>query len=234
MAKYSDGLKDRIWSEGFLHIFEGGSVMEIFSGAIPSDPNQAVVDPPLIRMMLPNVPFKLASPQVVDVNTTWQSLYGDVMNTGHATWARIRKVSDLNQLDTTRLWPRIDITVGVVPPAELILDSADINSSTIIRINNFLLIADVLLTLPTIAVQPINFNVHAGDEVTFTIVATGLMPIKYQWQTDRGAGWINVGANAPTYTIPAATLTDNLSRFRVLVTNESGSILSDSATVLVS
>ncbi|MFZ3383234.1 MAG: carbohydrate binding domain-containing protein [Candidatus Methanoperedens sp.] len=81
---------------------------------------------------------------------------------------------------------------------------------------------------PTITTQPLNQTVTAGQNATFTIVATGTAPLSYQWQRNG----INIpGATNAMYTIPATTLPDDGSTYRVNVTNNAGSAMSNSATL---
>jgi len=83
---------------------------------------------------------------------------------------------------------------------------------------------------PTITVQPVNQTVTVGQTATFTVVATGTAPLGYQWQKD-GA---NIsGATSASYTTPATTSGDNGSTFAVAVSNSTGSITSNTATLTV-
>jgi hypothetical protein len=83
---------------------------------------------------------------------------------------------------------------------------------------------------PTITTQPMNQTVTAGQNATFTVVATGTAPLTYQWQKNG----VNIsGATNPSYTTPLATMLDNLSTYRVKVANDAGSINSNSATLTV-
>jgi hypothetical protein len=83
---------------------------------------------------------------------------------------------------------------------------------------------------PSLTVQPANVTVTAGQPATFSVSATGTAPISYQWR--RNTANIS-GATAASYTIPAATTTDNGAKFDVIVTNNSGSITSSQATLAV-
>ena len=84
---------------------------------------------------------------------------------------------------------------------------------------------------PNITAQPANQTVTAGQTATFSVTATGIAPLTYQWQ--KGGANI-VGANAASYTTPATTSADNGSKFDVIVSNSAGSVTSAQATLTVS
>jgi hypothetical protein len=83
---------------------------------------------------------------------------------------------------------------------------------------------------PTIATEPANQTVTAGQTATFSVVATGTAPLSYQWQKN---GAKLSGANASSYTTPATTASDNASTFDVVVSNTAGSVTSHQATLTV-
>src|SRR5215831_8045235 len=63
---------------------------------------------------------------------------------------------------------------------------------------------------PTIATQPANQTVTAGQVATFTVAASGTTPLSYQWQQNG----VNIsGANAASYITPATTTADSGSTF---------------------
>jgi hypothetical protein len=85
-------------------------------------------------------------------------------------------------------------------------------------------------TPPTITTQPQNQTVQFGTTATFTVVASGSMPLSYQWMEN---GMAISGATSASYTTPAVTLTDNHAQFSVVVSNGSGSVTSSTATLTV-
>jgi hypothetical protein len=73
-------------------------------------------------------------------------------------------------------------------------------------------------------------TVNVGQTATFTVSATGPMPLTYQWQKN-GA---NIsGATSSTYTTPAATSADSGAMFGVTVTHATQSVASSLATLTV-
>jgi hypothetical protein len=83
---------------------------------------------------------------------------------------------------------------------------------------------------PQVTTQPGGQTCGAGQTTSFSITASGTAPLSYQWQKN-GA---NVsGATASSYTTPATVIGDNNSRFRCVVTNNSGSATSSDATLTV-
>jgi len=72
---------------------------------------------------------------------------------------------------------------------------------------------------PSILTPPSNQTVNVGQTATFTVTATGLAPLTYQWY--RNEGPIS-GATAATYTTPPATSGDDATDYMVIVTNSIG------------
>jgi len=85
-------------------------------------------------------------------------------------------------------------------------------------------------TAPQIGVQPANQTVTAGQTATFGVVATGTVPLRYQW---RKGGTDIAGASGSSYTTPATVSADNGSSFTVVVSNAAGSMTSNAATLTV-
>ena len=83
---------------------------------------------------------------------------------------------------------------------------------------------------PAITTQPSNQAVTVGQTATFTVVAAGEAPLSYQWLK----GGVNIsGATSASYTTPATTAADNGSQFTVMVSNSTGNITSNVATLTV-
>lgn len=83
---------------------------------------------------------------------------------------------------------------------------------------------------PTITTQPQNQTVAQGSSATFTVMATGTSPLSYQWMEN---GVTISGATSASYTTPPTTPADNNAQFSVVVSNETGSVTSNSATLRV-
>jgi len=83
---------------------------------------------------------------------------------------------------------------------------------------------------PSITTQPASQTVTAGQTATFSVSATGIAPINYQWNRNGAAV---SGATSSSYTTPATTSSDNGAQFTVVVSNTSGSITSSAATLTV-
>lgn len=71
---------------------------------------------------------------------------------------------------------------------------------------------------PEVTSPPAPQTVRVGNSVTFSVVAKGTAPLRYQWQKDG----VNVGTDAPQFTIASVQLSD-AGQYRVIVTNEVGS-----------
>src|ERR1035438_6360597 len=88
--------------------------------------------------------------------------------------------------------------------------------------------ADVAgLVLPS---QPASQVVTAGSAVTFSVAATGALPLSYYWQRN---GLPVAGATDSSYTTNNVQLADSGSQFSCLVSNAYGNVLSSNAVLTV-
>jgi len=83
--------------------------------------------------------------------------------------------------------------------------------------------------LPAISVQPGSRHAAVGEAVTLTVQANGPGPLSYQWTRN---GFDIFGANGPSYTL-TATAADDQATYRVVVSNQHGTIVSAAATLTV-
>ncbi|MGB7218395.1 MAG: immunoglobulin domain-containing protein, partial [Vicinamibacterales bacterium] len=95
---------------------------------------------------------------------------------------------------------------------------------------------------PIISMQPTNQTVNAGQNATFTALATGNPTPTYQWQisTNGGTSFSNLANVAPysgvttgTLTITGATVGLTGNQYRVVATNSAGTATSTAATLTV-
>ena len=85
---------------------------------------------------------------------------------------------------------------------------------------------------PKITVQPTKQTVTMPAAATFTVAATGAVPLTYQWQN--AATSVNIsGATTPSYSISPTTVAESGLSFQVVVTNGFGSQTSNPATLTV-
>ena len=77
---------------------------------------------------------------------------------------------------------------------------------------------------PSIIAPPQPLAVHGGDPALFQVATTGTEPATYQWERD---GQPIPGATGRAYQLPATTLADHGARFRVVVINDHGAVVSD-------
>ena len=83
---------------------------------------------------------------------------------------------------------------------------------------------------PKITIQPANATVMTGKAATIRVTATGTAPLLYQWMKN---GVVITGASKTTYTTAPTTLADNGAVFAATVTDVSGSVTSNTATLTV-
>jgi len=82
---------------------------------------------------------------------------------------------------------------------------------------------------PTITQHPQNDTITEGESATFSVTATG-NSLGYQWQKD---GVDIGGATGSSYTVSAATLDEDGSIYRCVVSNAGGELTSNSAILTV-
>ena len=84
-------------------------------------------------------------------------------------------------------------------------------------------------TAPSIIVQPQSLSMGDGGKATFSVTASGSLPLSYQWQF-KGANL--AGANGTTLTLDPV-LASQAGVYNVVVTNSLGSIVSSNAVLTV-
>ncbi len=93
----------------------------------------------------------------------------------------------------------------------------------------------VLLRPPEITTQPGNQTLLSGAHATFTVAATGSLPMTFQWQrngVDLNDGGKTSGAQTATLTIADAGIED-LGVYMVMISNAYGSVTSAAASLTV-
>ncbi len=88
--------------------------------------------------------------------------------------------------------------------------------------------SDAML-LPTITAQPVSAAVNDGDDVSFSVTATGAGTITYQWRFN---GSVIAGETASTLTL-SAVAPARAGTYDVLVSNAAGTVASSPATLTV-
>ncbi len=84
-------------------------------------------------------------------------------------------------------------------------------------------------TAPVITTQPASVTANAGDNVSFSVTATGSAPLSYQWSF---AGNAISGATSASYSLSNVQKA-NAGSYSVTVTNSLGSVTSSNATLTV-
>jgi hypothetical protein len=72
---------------------------------------------------------------------------------------------------------------------------------------------------PSITTQPVSATAYPGDDVIFSVRASGSTPLAYRWQRN---GADIAGAMSPDYTVPAVSWTDNGAQFHAIVDRATG------------
>lgn len=86
---------------------------------------------------------------------------------------------------------------------------------------------------PSITTQPTNQSAASGATATFTVVGT--QSPTYRWQLKPPAGaWADIsGANAASYTTPTLVSGDNGNKYRCILSNLNGGVMTSEATLTV-
>lgn len=84
---------------------------------------------------------------------------------------------------------------------------------------------------PAVVIQPVSMGVTEGTNATFTVAAQGIHTLYYQWKK---TGTNVTGATSTAYTVTSPQLTDNGSSIACVITNDIGSVTSQTATLTVS
>jgi hypothetical protein len=119
-------------------------------------------------------------------------------------------------------------------PATIASDSGAVFTVTIAGTSGNVTSSGATITVnapPSITAQPASKSVLTGQTATFSVTATGTAPLRYQW--NKGGAAIS-GATSASYTTPATIAADNGTQFTVTVSNGSGSVTSNPATLTVS
>lgn len=89
-------------------------------------------------------------------------------------------------------------------------------------------------TTPIITSQPNNVTVNEGEKATFKVVAEGATSYRWQYQKFGSTTWNDVSKNgtSATYSLTAAAKHNGYS-YRCKITNEAGSVYTDSVTLTV-
>ena len=89
---------------------------------------------------------------------------------------------------------------------------------------------------PTIITQPTKMTVVKGNTATFTVEFTAYPNADVIWQisTNNGKTWTNIpGATFSSYTTEATTRLMNRNRFRAVISNGNGTVISDSVLLII-
>jgi alpha-tubulin suppressor-like RCC1 family protein len=149
---------------------------------------------------------------------------------GGATWNNISGATD-NHYSTPRL-SRKESGNMYRMVATNTLGSTASNAATI-----------KLHSPPTISAHPQSQSKAVGQKATFTVIASGTPEPDYKWQIsgNGGATWNNIpfsmndpsGSTSDTYTTRVLAMSDNGKMYRMVATNDSGSVTSHPATLTV-
>ncbi len=89
---------------------------------------------------------------------------------------------------------------------------------------------DPIVEPPLITLHPLTQTVTMGQSVTFSVIASGTLPLAFQWQRNR----VDLaGAMSASYTVASTGVADSGALFRCVVSNSAGEVTSAEAQLLV-
>ncbi len=208
----------------------GATVTETLTG---TGTKAVVVTPPVTPPVVPPVPVVVApaisSQPASQTVTAGQSATFSVAATGTAPM--------------TYSWNQNGAAIGgATSSSYTIAATTTANSGTTFSVtvsnaagsatsNSASLTVNAPVVAPTITTQPAPQTVTPGQTATFSVAAMGTAPLTYAWSKN---GLAISGANASSYTTPAAASTDAGALFTVAVSNAAGTATSSPATLTVS
>lgn len=149
----------------------------------------------------------------------------------------------LSQFGVTYQWRRNGVAISgatsasLVMPDVLLSQNGEQYTCTVAALGTTLLSSIATLSVSaqvvpvTIGTNPASVSVLEGYPVTFSVSVTGSQPISYQWRRN---GISISGAVGSSYSLSAASLSDNGAVYTVAVTNPFGTVVSAAATLTVS
>jgi endonuclease/exonuclease/phosphatase family metal-dependent hydrolase len=142
---------------------------------------------------------------------------------------------DGNAATNRQIFSSVVLPGAVVNPGQELflrwLDVDDAGYDNALAIDDLTVTFDILANMPPfITTQPQDQSATAGDNVSFTVIASGTAPLSYQWKSNS----VSV-ADATNAALTVFNVTTNLngSTYSVTVTNVSGATNSRTATLFV-
>lgn len=121
-----------------------------------------------------------------------------------------------------------EIFGGITPPPTVYVPEGAIGYDSL---------SPVFMIFPVITSQPQNVTAEAGSPATFTAAADGRPSPSLQWQVDQGSGWNavtdGIGGDTAAYTIPAVSAGMDGWRYRCVITNIAGTVITEEVTLTV-
>ncbi len=177
------------------------------------------------------VPIPLASSQ--QVRLEWAAGTDDITVPANLTYEVRQAVSptldsvaaaELNGAIVRAYAPAVTATVAVTVPSFFNVIVKDETGNKAV----YAMVGPVIAA-PVIGTQPVNVRVIEGQAATFSVVASG-GALRYRWLRN---GLLVSGATSAVYTTPVTRTSDNNKWYNVIVSNDSGSVMSISAVLTV-
>jgi uncharacterized repeat protein (TIGR01451 family) len=144
--------------------------------------------------------------------------------------SQVRQISSANGWDGQGLSAHFGLgNATVIHTLQIAWPSGVVQELQNVAVNQILTITEPLSFVPLITVHPQSQTVGFGANVTFSVQATGVSPLTYQW---RFKGIDIAGATSSALTLNAVGSSDH-GVYTVVVTNPNGSTISQEAILTV-
>ena len=189
---------------------------------------------------------EIISGRVVDVNTN--PIAGASVTATRAGGGKYTAVTDASGIYALPGVPSSSAYTITVTNAFFAATSSNVSTTLSADFNansgdvwgaNFMLVAAA--GPPVITSQPANQSITGGSSATFSVTATGQLPLAYQWQYQPigSPAWINSsdggsfgGSGTATLTVIQPPATNTGEQFQCIITNAVGSVTSSPPAVL--
>jgi hypothetical protein len=126
------------------------------------------------------------------------------------------------------------LTTSTYTSRELLSSNSGIKYSVVITNKYGSTISDDAIVtvgiLPYISIQPLSKNIAEGSTTSFSVTASGTLPLLYTWKKN---GEIQFIGSSNTYNTPIQNINDNNSKWSVNIKNDFGDVDSQEATLSV-
>jgi len=194
--------------------------------SITQDP--AITSPPVSVVVVPGTSASFSAPATgaTTVSYQWQAT-----NSATGGFTNVPNSGAFSSATTSTLHITNAQTAQALAYQVVVSDTAGTITSSVVNLT---------LTDPFISVQPLSQTNLANSSVSFSVTAQGASTLFYQWQTNNGSTYVNVGNGGSSPTVSGATSTTLILtgvatnwalNYQVVVSDLAGSVTSTPAVL---